>query len=88
MTLGKDIPGQGSAIMIVRNYEQPLMQYVEFRVHKHIILYVPPILMIFGTVGNLLAFAVLTRGAMRRNCSYVYLAVLAIADTLVLYIGK
>ena len=74
--------------MIVRNYEQPLMQYVEFRIHKHIILYVPPILMIFGTIGNLLAFAVLTRRAMRRNCSYVYLAVLAIADTLVLYIGK
>ncbi len=74
--------------MIVRNYEEPFMVYAEFRAHKQIMLYIPPILMVLGTVGNGLAFAVLTRRAMRRYCSYVYLAFLAITDTLILYVGE
>ena len=64
------------------------MVYAEFRAHKHFMLYIPPILMVLGTVGNGLAFAVLTRRAMRRYCSYVYLAFLAITDTLILYVGE
>ena len=73
--------------MHVRSYEQDLMQYEEFRVHKILLLYVPPILIILGTFGNIFSFIILKRKAMLKFSTYFYLMVLAIADTLVLYIG-
>ncbi len=73
--------------MYVRSYEQKLMQYDEYRIHKLLLLYIPPILLILGTVGNVLSFLILMRQSMRRYSTYIYLAILSITDTLVLYIG-
>ena len=63
------------------------MTYDNFRLHKQLQLYVPPVLLLLGSVGNVLSLVILTRPAMRKYSAYVYLAVLAAADTLVLYVG-
>ena len=47
-------------------------------------LYVPPCLLIIGTLGNILSFLILIR---KRASTYLYLAVLAVLDILVLYVG-
>ncbi|XP_052223909.1 growth hormone secretagogue receptor type 1-like [Dreissena polymorpha] len=49
-------------------------------------LYVPPILLILGTFGNVLSFVIMSRN-MFKVSTYCYLALLAIMDTFVLYIG-
>ena len=46
-----------------------------------------PIVVIFGSVGNSLAFAVLFRRRMRTKSLYFYLTILACSDTIVLYVG-
>ncbi|XP_067681288.1 mu-type opioid receptor-like [Haliotis asinina] len=48
---------------------------------------VSPILLIFGTVGNILSMIVLTRQAMRKSSMSIYLTCLAVADLLALYSG-
>ena len=73
--------------MNIRSYEQDLMKYDEFRISKFMLLYVPPILIILGTFGNIFSFIILKRKAMLKFSTYYYLMVLAVADTLVLYIG-
>ena len=73
--------------MHIKSYERQLMQYTEFRIHKFLLLYVPPILLILGTIGNILSFVILRRKAMLKFSTYYYLAVLAVADTLVLLVG-
>ncbi|VEL41478.1 unnamed protein product [Protopolystoma xenopodis] len=50
-------------------------------------LYIPPILLLFGTVGNCLACWVLFRSKLATISSYVYLAVLSIVDEGVLLSG-
>ncbi|XP_069114695.1 probable G-protein coupled receptor B0563.6 [Argopecten irradians] len=72
--------------MFVHTYEVPLMDYHVYRVNKTLLLYIPPILLLVGTVGNLFSFFVL-RQSMTRVSTYFYLAVLALTDLLVLYIG-
>ncbi|KAH3793892.1 hypothetical protein DPMN_147416 [Dreissena polymorpha] len=49
-------------------------------------LYVPPNLMILGTFGNVLSFVIMSKN-MFKVSTYCYLALLAIMDTFVLYIG-
>ena len=73
--------------MHIKSYEQELMQYGEYKLNKQLLLYVPPILVILGTFGNIFSFIILKRKAMLKFSTYFYLMVLAIADTLVLYIG-
>ncbi|XP_046582520.1 FMRFamide receptor-like [Haliotis rubra] len=46
-----------------------------------------PILLIFGTAGNILSMIVLTRQAMRKSSMSIYLTCLAVADLLALYSG-
>ena len=64
-----------------------LMQFPEYRVLKSLMLYIPPIIVVLGTFGNVFSFIILRRRAMVKVSSYHYLASLAVADTLVLYIG-
>lgn len=40
-----------------------------------------PILIIFGTIGNLLAFYILRRGSLKNTSTCFYMAILALADT-------
>ena len=46
-----------------------------------------PLTLGFGTVGNALAFTVMMRPAMRSTPTCVYMAALAVTDTVVLYSG-
>ncbi|XP_046334323.2 probable G-protein coupled receptor 139 [Haliotis rufescens] len=48
---------------------------------------ISPILLLLGTVGNLLSIVVLTRKAMRKSNMSKYLTCLAVADLAVLYVG-
>ena len=73
--------------MHLKSYEEHLMQYPEFRIHKHLMLYVPPILLTLGIIGNIVSYVILRRKSMRRISTYFYLAVLSLADILVLCIG-
>lgn len=68
-------------------YEQQLMSYSAYRWHKTLMIYLPPIIIAVGTVGNVLSVVTLTRKPMRRYSTFSYLAVLAIADTVVIYVG-
>lgn len=47
----------------------------------------PPILILLGTFGNIFSFIILKRKAMLKFSTYFYLMILALADTLVLYVG-
>lgn len=68
-------------------YEQQLMQYDLYRLQKQLLCYLPPIIIVLGTFGNIFSFFILKRKAMLKFSTYFYLMVLAVADTLVLYIG-
>lgn len=64
-----------------------LTEYLEYRVHKLLLLYVPPIVFLLGMVGNFLSFLTLNCRAMRRLSTCAYLSVLAVADSAVLVLG-
>ena len=49
--------------------------------------YCSPILIVVGTIGNILSFAVMLRKKIRESTTSLYLCVLAIVDTAVLYTG-
>ena len=50
-------------------------------------LYGPPVIIVVGTFGNTLSFIVMCRRKIRESTTSLYLRVLAIVDTLVLYTG-
>jgi len=64
-----------------------LKRFVEYRIHKQLLLYVPPIFFIVGLIGNMLSAVILTRPPMRSISTYRYLAVLSFTDSLVLSVG-
>ena len=64
-----------------------MMRFTEYRIHKTILMYIPPIIIGLGTFGNLFAFIILKNRAMMKFSTYFFLMVMAVADTLVLYIG-
>ena len=43
--------------------------------------YARPVIIVFGTLGNVLAFIVMWRGSMRHVSTCFYMAILALADT-------
>ena len=57
-----------------------------YRIKQHLILYVSPILFVFGVIGNLLSFIVLN-GQTKKISTYSYLSALAIMDICVLIVG-
>lgn len=61
--------------------------FVEYRIHKQLLLYVPPIFFVVGLIGNMLSAVILTRPPMRSISTYRYLAVLSFTDSLVLSVG-
>lgn len=63
------------------------MSYSEYKAAIFIWKVIPPLMIIFGTVGNMLSIRVLTRRNIRGSNSFIFLTVLAVSDTLVLYTG-
>ena len=63
------------------------MEFWSYRLHKILLYYVPPVLLVLGTIGNILSVYVLTRRSMRKHSTYFYLAILSTADTCVLLVG-
>ena len=67
--------------------ESEAMKRNEHKLSKWLLFYVPPLLLIIGSVGNLISFVVLMMPSMRRMSIYLYLAALSVTDTLVLSFG-
>lgn len=68
-------------------YESLWIDYPEYmNPNRTLKLYVSPILLILGTFGNIFSFIILAKNMLKVS-TYSYLAVLAIMDMLVLYIG-
>lgn len=67
--------------------ESDLQKYTEFRVHKALQIYVPPLLLFLGTIGNVLSFFILRHKTMTRLSTNLFLAALSVADSSVLFIG-
>lgn len=61
--------------------------FPEYRLHKILLLYVSPLLLVLGTFGNISSIFVMRQRSIIRMTAYVYLINLAIADSVVLYIG-
>ena len=57
------------------------------RITRSLYLCVPPVLLLLGSMGNIMSVCVLRRRAMSKNTSF-YLTALAVTDLLVLYTGK
>ena len=62
-------------------------RHLKYTIGIHIIQYVLPVVIVLGTVGNLLSFMVLMKRRMRHTSVYLYLAMLTCADTNVLYLS-
>lgn len=62
-------------------YSQPA-----YKLKQNLILYVSPVLLVFGIIGNLLSFIVLN-GQTKKISTYSYLSALAIMDLAVLIVG-
>ncbi|KAA0193123.1 G-protein coupled receptor [Fasciolopsis buskii] len=77
-----DIEAISSQLETHENGSPQLCQFIRI-----IIYYVPPILFLIGSFGNILSFSVLSRRSVLYPSSYVYLAVLALADECVLLVG-
>ena len=68
-------------------YERLYIDYPQYMHTADLLqLYVAPILLIVGTFGNIFSFVILAKNMMKMS-TYSYLAVLAIMDISVLYIG-
>lgn len=52
-----------------------------------LLVYVPPVLLVLGIIGNVLSFIILRHRMMTKQSTYLYLAALTVADTLVLFVG-
>ena len=65
--------------------EDLLSVFWEYRVSQVLGLYVFPVIIGLGTLGNVLSFLVLIRKSMRSSSTCFYMIFLAVADTMVLY---
>ena len=72
--------------MFVQTYEEGFMTFPEYSLHKYLLFYVPPVLLIFGTFGNVVSFFILMKNV-KKASTYSYLSALAVMDLFVLYIG-
>lgn len=58
-----------------------------YNLTRNLFIYVPPILIFGGTIGNLLSFAVMLSPVLRTKPSSLIYSILALTDTAVLYTG-
>ncbi|XP_076442749.1 cysteinyl leukotriene receptor 1-like [Babylonia areolata] len=59
----------------------------EYKASVAVLQYCPPVLLLFGTFGNVTAIFILRRMKMKRSAMPVYLTALAVSDTSLLYTG-
>ncbi|XP_064611660.1 probable G-protein coupled receptor 139 [Liolophura sinensis] len=78
---------EGADIQSLFLPEDSLSDYQAYRIHKLLLLYIPPILLIFGTFGNVFSFLTLRQKSMAKISTYFYLSVLSLSDFMVLYFG-
>ncbi|XP_046344703.1 growth hormone secretagogue receptor type 1-like [Haliotis rufescens] len=64
-----------------------LEDFTQYNVSVAIWTYIPPILIVIGTTGNILSIAVLSQTSMKLSTTSLYLRVLAVVDIVVLYTG-
>ncbi|XP_046366782.2 C-C chemokine receptor type 1-like [Haliotis rufescens] len=62
-------------------------QYPEYKASRLVWSIFPPILIFFGTIGNMMSIVVLNRKPMRESTVSIYLTALSVMDMLVLYTG-
>ncbi|XP_067667594.1 FMRFamide receptor-like [Haliotis asinina] len=62
-------------------------QYLEYKAGRWVWSFCPPVLLILGTIGNVLSIIVLNRKSMRDSTVSIYLTALSVMDILVLYTG-
>ena len=73
--------------MVNETLDNSYLTYGEYQASVLIWKVVPPILISFGTVGNILSIVVLTRKLIKTSTTALYLTFLAFSDLLVLYTG-
>ena len=61
--------------------------YLEFRIGSAVNLYSPPVITVIGTVGNALTIAILAKSKTKLTSPELYMLALAIADSLMIWIG-
>ncbi|KAK6180005.1 hypothetical protein SNE40_012230 [Patella caerulea] len=64
-----------------------LKDFYEYQLALNLVIWLFPLIIIGGTIGNLLSLVVMLRREMRQTSTCFYLATLAITDTSVLYIS-
>lgn len=52
-----------------------------------LLIWLLPVVIIFGTIGNIFSFVLMLQREMRHTSTYFYLAILAVADTVVLFVS-
>ena len=63
------------------------MEVPSYRLQKLLYVYVSPVIVVVGLLGNVISMLVLSARPMRRVSTYCYLAVLSAVDSLVLGVG-
>ena len=72
---------QGSGININDSmYKEATLTKEQF-IAKIVILSTFPVLLVFGTIGNVLTFIVMQRGTLKHSSTCFYMAMLAVADS-------
>ena len=67
--------------------EDDLVSYPEKLQANNVWIYGSAVILVFGTIGNLLSGLVMMRKSLQRHTTSLYLSVLAVVDTAVLYTG-
>ena len=63
------------------NYTDNVEEENDWEVPRIILLSFKPVVMVFGTFGNLLSFAVMRRGSLKDVSTCFYMSMLSLADT-------
>ena len=69
------------------NNTDVLSNYIEFHIGMYIGQYYPPVIIILGTLGNLLTFIVYGKHRFRSRPPSIYMRSLAVLDSILLLIG-
>ncbi|XP_064620739.1 probable G-protein coupled receptor 139 [Lineus longissimus] len=80
-------PGIPLRCRAVNSMHECLLLFPKYNAANDAFIYGLPLVIMVGTIGNVLSLIVFSRWQMRQTATYFYMAVLAVADLLVLYIS-